>query len=756
MDSVRSLSIKITGIVQGVGFRPFVYHLAHELGLGGWVRNTSEGVEVEVEGNAEALNEFLCRLSSEPPPMAQIERVEASPQGVKDYAGFVIKPSNPSVEGYQLISPDIATCPDCLAEIFDPSDRRYRYPFTNCTNCGPRFTVLEDLPYDRSRTTMRHFKMCPQCQEEYDDPSSRRFHAQPNACPLCGPRLQLVKASGEVIPGDCLNEAAQLLREGRILAVKGLGGFLLACDATNEEVVRELRARKRRPGKPLALMVRDINEAERLCVISPEESSLLSSPQSPIVLLEMRQPCPVAPSVAPGLRYLGLMLPYTPLHHLLLHEVGLPLVMTSGNISEEPIISDNDEALKRLARIADFFLLHNRGIASRYDDSVAMVEDKGTCLLRRARGYAPHPVKLNFNSRPVLACGGQEKNAFCLSRDQFAFVSQHIGDIENPETLTHFEETVALYKRLFHLYPEVIACDKHPDYMVTHWARQQASEVIAVQHHHAHVVSCAVDNNLEPPVIGVAFDGTGLGDDGNLWGGEFMVAHYSGFQRIFHLKYLPLPGAELAIKRPYRIAIGYLYALWGDNLPATDLPPFDMAGPLEAKVIKKQLDSGLNTPLSSSAGRLFDAISALIGLRGRIEYEAQAAIDLEVLASQMEDDEDSYAFEFGADTIRVGPLLGQVVADLRGGIPKAKIALKFHNAMANLIADACSRIASSTGLDTVVLSGGCFQNRLLLRKGVRMLRERGLKPFIHHQVPCNDGGICLGQAAIANFISGGS
>lgn len=750
------LKIKVTGIVQGVGFRPFVYRLASELGLKGWVRNTSEGVEIEIEGEQGALDEFLRHLRSEPPSMAHIEHIEVSPGEVKNYKDFVIKKSSPSPDGYQLISPDIATCQDCLLEIFDPHDRRYRYPFTNCTNCGPRFTVLEDLPYDRARTTMRHFKMCPECQREYDDPLSRRFHAQPNACPACGPQLELVDSQGRAVEGDQIAEAARLLGEGKVLAVKGLGGFLLACDATNEEAVNSLRRRKKRPGKPFALMVSDITEAEKLCVVLPLEKALLLSSNSPIVLLEKKEPCPVAPSVAPGLKYLGLMLPYTPLHHLLLREAGLPLVMTSGNLSEEPIISDNDEALRRLSGIADFFLLHNREIASRYDDSVAMVEDNGHSLVRRARGYAPYPIKLAYKSKSVLACGGQEKNTFCLSRDNFAFVSQHIGDLDNFETLAHFEETISLYERLFRLHPEIIACDMHPDYLSTRWAKEQQLECFSIQHHQAHVVSCMVDNNLKPPVIGVAFDGTGYGSDGKLWGGEFMVADYSGFKRAFHLEYLPLPGGEAAIKKPYRIAIGYLYALFGEKFFSEGLPPFEMAGSLETRIVEKQVEASFNTPLTSSFGRLFDGVSALIGLRGEIEYEAQAAIDLEVLASTLEDDEDSYEFELDGDNIRVGHLLREIVDDLKRGVPRAKIAIKFHNGVARLIGEACSKIASDTGLDTVVLSGGCFQNRILLRKSLCSLRERSLKAFIHHQVPCNDGGLSLGQAAIANFLSGGS
>ena len=547
--------ITVRGVVQGVGFRPFVYRLAHEHGLKGGVRNTSGSVDIEVEGSGEAINNFLSDLKIKAPPMARIETVEVAFDSPRGYTDFKIGESLSREGQYQLVSPDIATCDECQQEIFSPTDRRFGYPFTNCTNCGPRFTIIEDIPYDRPKTTMRHFKMCPQCQQEYADPLNRRFHAQPNACPECGPKLELVDGNGDRIDcGDAIKAASQLLKKGKILAVKGLGGFHLACDATSEAVINTLRARKRRQGKPLAVMLPTLEEVEKHCFVSVEEKKLLESPQCPIVLLRWKR-SKISPAVAPNLKYLGVMLPYTPLHHLLLSETGLPLVMTSGNISEEPIARDNDEALRRLGGIADYFLVHNRDIYSRYDDSVYMVEGAPQ-VVRRARGYAPYPIFLPFKSKQVLACGAELKNTFCLTKDEHAFLSQHIGDMENEETLEHFENTIELYKKLFRLEPQVIAHDMHPDYLATRYALRLGAErglsLVPVQHHHAHIVSCLIDNKdnrVEGPVIGVAFDGTGYGSDGKIWGGEFLIADYQNFKRVGHLEYVPLPGGETAIQK---------------------------------------------------------------------------------------------------------------------------------------------------------------------------------------------------------------
>ena len=762
-NTLQLARISVRGIVQGVGFRPFVYGLATRHNLKGWVCNTSEDVRIEVEGEAGTVERFLAELKTSAPPLAHIEDITTSYHPPAGYKKFEIRPSVAQEGKYQLISPDVATCPACLTELINPDDRRYRYPFTNCTNCGPRFTIIADMPYDRPKTTMRHFQMCPRCQAEYDNPLNRRFHAQPNACPECGPRVELVDARGKAVPcPDAIAAASQLLKEGKIVAVKGLGGFLLACDATSETAVSALRERKKRPSKPFAIMVTDIVEANRHCYVSPQEEKLLTSPQSPIVLLKWREGSPVSPGVAPGLRYLGVMLPYTPLHHILLRDSDLPLVMTSGNLSEEPIARDNDEALSRLSRIADYFLVHNRDIYSRYDDSVAMVEGGTSQLVRRARSYAPYPVHLPFTARQVLGCGAEMKSTFCLTRDDHAFLSQHIGDLENAETLEHFNNTVSLYKRLFHIEPEIIAADIHPDYLSTRYAQERAGggiKLVAVQHHHAHIVSCMVDNGVEKPVIGVSFDGTGMGDDGHIWGGEFLVADYRGFTRMGHLEYLPLPGGDAAIKRPYRTATGYILSLLGEaalNDFAGRPQSAFIASKLETEIIARQIERKLNTPLTSSMGRLFDAVSALAGIRDEIDYEGQAAVELE-MAAYNEDLKDDQGYpcpiiaEGEMKIVLLADLLTAITEELTRGVSAGKISLKFHNTIARMTGEMCRRLAAETGIDRVALSGGVFQNRLLLRKTVKLLEDSGFQVFTHRQVPCNDGGISLGQAVIASF-----
>ena len=759
----RLASISVRGVVQGVGFRPFIYRLAQEYNLKGWVRNTSGNVEIEVEGDEETLHKFLRDIETKAPPMARIEQVKSAYYPPKGYARFEIQESLSQEGKYQLVSPDIATCEDCKREIFTPSDRRYRYPFTNCTNCGPRFTIIEDIPYDRPKTTMRKFKMCPQCQQEYDDPLNRRFHAQPNACPECGPSLKLVDSDGKPLSGDAIKATSDLLKAGKILALRGLGGFQLACDATNEEVVNLLRARKRRPYKPLAIMVANIDEAERHCLASSGEKELLQSPQCPIALLRWkREPSDVAQAVAPNLKYLGVMLPYTPLHHILLKETGLPMVMTSGNLSEEPIAKDNGEALRRLKGIADYFLLHNRDIYARYDDSVYMVEGVPQAI-RRARSYAPYPIFLPFKSKQVLACGAEEKNTFCLTKDEHAFISQHIGDMENEETLEHFADTIELYKKLFRIEPEIVAYDMHPEYLSTKYALKVGSErglkLVPVQHHHAHIVSCLVENKIEKPVIGVAFDGAGYGTDGTIWGGEFLVADWKNFNRVGHLENVPLPGGAVAIKKPYRMALSYLYKLFGGDFSLKGLPLSNVS-PIELDIIKQQIKRGLNSPLTSSAGRLFDAVSALTGIRQEIGYEAQAAIELEMMAPDETGKIETESYPFSivenekARIVRLSDLILAVVQDVRSQTAVPQISLKFHNTVSEMIVRMCKLIAQDTGINQVALSGGVFQNRLLLRLAVAALKKEGFNVLTHRLVPCNDGGISLGQAVIANFTSG--
>jgi hydrogenase maturation protein HypF len=758
--NVISLScISVRGVVQGVGFRPFVYQLAKRYNLRGWVCNTSEDVKIEVEGDTKEIEEFIKKLKEQAPPMSHIEDIKVTAGVPANYDRFEIRESIAEAGKYQLVSPDITTCPDCLKEIFDPTNRRYRYPFTNCTNCGPRFTIIRDIPYDRPKTTMKNFKMCPLCQREYNDPLNRRFHAQPNACPVCGPQLKLVDNQGKAVAGkDILKQTAELLKEGKIVAVKGLGGFLLACDATSEKTVNRLRQRKNRPAKPLAVMVATLDEVHRHCEANDEEIKLLTSPGSPIVLVKWKPESSITKAVAPGLKYLGVMLPYTPFHHLLLNETGLQLVMTSGNLSEEPISKDNDEAIRRLGKIADYFLIHNRDIYARYDDSVTLVEQDIPRFTRRARGYAPYPIHLPYQSRQILGCGAEEKNTFCLTRDNYAFVSQHIGDMENLETLEHYVNTIDLYKKLFRIKPEIIAYDTHPEYLPTKYAKELAEKeglkLFPVQHHHAHIASCLADNGVKGPVIGVALDGTGYGTDGNIWGGEFMVVDYKDFIRAAHLEYLPLPGGTLAIKKPYRTAIGYMLAL-GLDLDKK-LPFLKQVDESEIEIIRSQIQTKFNTPLTSSMGRLFDAVAALIGVRGIIEYEAQAAIDLEMSADDAPNETGFYPIIFeerdGIMVIKIHDILRAVVLDIKDHARQAIIAARFHNTIARLILETCQKIVDKTDIKQVALSGGVFQNRLLLRKTVPLLESASFKVYTHRQVPCNDGGISLGQVAIANYM----
>jgi hydrogenase maturation protein HypF len=746
--------IIVHGVVQGVGFRPFIYRLAKEHGLKGWVINTSSAVEIEVEGKDAEIDAFLERIRRDAPPRARIEDVRAAAGPRAGYETFAIRESR-SDAGYQLISPDIATCRDCVRELFDPHDRRYRYPFTNCTNCGPRFTIIKDIPYDRPNTTMAPFRMCPSCLKEYEDPLDRRFHAQPNAFPVCGPRVWLEDVHGTLPEGDDpLRETARLLAGGAIVALKGLGGFQLACDAADSDAVARLRARKRRPDKPFAVMMRDIEDVRRHCVADDDEVRLLCAPEAPIVLLRWRENSSMPPLLAPGNQYMGVMLPYTPIHHVLLRDFGKPLVMTSGNLSEEPIAKDNDEARRRLGSLADYFLFHDRDIHSRYDDSVYRVRDGAVEPIRRARSYAPYPVKLPFSTRPILAVGAEEKNTFCLTRDEFAFLSQHIGDLENLDTLDHFRDTIELYKRLFRIIPEVCAHDLHPDYLSTRYARQceGALPLVGVQHHHAHVASCMAEHGLAGPVIGVAFDGSGFGPDGTVWGGEFLIARYGGFERVAHLEKMPLPGGAISIRKPYRLAFAYLSAL-GGAIP--DLPSLLAIPDEERAIIEAQIARGINTPLTSSCGRLFDAVAALLDLRRTITFEGQAAIDLEMIARETGPDA-VYPFSIetadGRFQIRLGDLLRAVAADAARGRGAPEIAHRFHRTVARMIRDVVVLLSRETGIGTVVLSGGCFQNRLLLGLTLPLIAASGLRCVTHRQVPCNDGGIALGQAAIAHAI----
>jgi len=760
--------VHITGVVQGVGFRPFVYGLATRHELAGWVCNTSAGVDIEVEGAPEVLDSFVAALTAEAPPLARIETVTVDEIPVNGYAQFDIRHSQARPGAFQPISPDICICDDCLRELFDPADRRHRYPFINCTNCGPRFTIIRDIPYDRPQTTMACFELCPDCQAEYDDPLDRRFHAQPNACPVCGPQVELWipnPKSGMPNPehrGDPAIEAARaLLAAGKTVAVKGLGGFHLACDATSDGAVTRLRERKGRVDKPFAIMAYDMQTVEGLCHVNEQERALLTSRERPIVLLREREGSPISPLVAPGIKELGVMLPYTPLHYLLLAP-GLPcaaLVMTSGNYSEEPIATANGEALDRLSALADAFLLHNRDIHARCDDSVTRVSPRdGVELpLRRSRGYAPYPVHLPFEARQILAVGGELKNTFCLTRERYAFLSQHIGDMENYETLRSFEMMVEQLGRTFRVEPEIIAYDMHPAYLSTRYALAAAGEArevrrVPVQHHHAHVAACMADNGLDGSraVIGVAFDGTGYGTDGAIWGGEFLVADYAAFRRAAHLAYVPLPGGDTAIRKPYRTALAHLWAAgieWDEGMA-----PLQAAPPAERRVLARQIERGLNAVPTSSMGRLFDAVAALAGVRQVVTYEAQAAIELEMLVDEGE--QGAYAWQLTPreEGLEIGPasVMRAVLEDVRAGRPPAVVAARFHNAVAAMVAQVCGALRDETGLNEVALSGGVWQNMTLLAKTLDRLHAGGFTVYVHRLVPPNDGGLALGQAAVAN------
>ena len=758
LDSTKlRRSFVVKGVVQGVGFRPFVYGLAQKCSLQGWVKNSSAGVYLEVEGPPQAIARFTEQLPLQAPPRSRIESLKFEDLPPAGYSAFEIHESLEEEGQYQLISPDIATCAACTREIFDPKDRRRRYPFTNCTNCGPRFTIIEDIPYDRPKTTMAKFRMCPQCQKEYDDPADRRFHAQPNACPVCGPRLELCDSRGAVISTeDPLRSAIALLQEGKILAVKGLGGFLLACDARIETAVQELRRRKVRPDKPFAVMLSDLAAARLHCRVSREEERLLLSPESPIVLLSWRDDSSIMKAVAPGQKYLGVMVPYTPLHHLLMREANMPLVMTSGNLSEEPIAKDNHEALSRLAGIADGFLRHDRDIYVQYDDSVTAVVGGAPAILRRSRGYAPFPVALPFSLKPILACGAELKNTFCLTRDRYAFVSQHIGDMENLETFTHFQHTLDLYRKLFRIQPEIVAYDLHPEYLATKFALQlPIDKKIGIQHHHAHMASCMAENGEEGPVIGLSFDGLGYGPDGTLWGGECLVGDFGSYRRASYFEPVPMPGGAAAIRHPWRMALSYVHHFLGKEGLIPYLPFLRPLEDEKVRIVLKQIDQRINSPLTSSCGRLFDAVSSLLGLVSSISYEGQAAVALEMIADEQE--QRSYDFlseEKGeAQVIRFQPLFARILRDLQQGEAKSAISAKFHNTLVKIGVDVCRRIHRQGGPKKAALSGGVFQNRFLLERMKAALENAGFEVLIHRQVPCNDGGLSLGQAVIAHFVS---
>ncbi len=788
----------MTGTVQGVGFRPFVYSLAARLGLSGFVGNDSEGVFAEIEGPAAAVGEFLVAVERDAPPLARIDRVVSASMQPYGTAGFTIAPSAPGAQRTALVAADSAMCADCLAELLDPADRRHQYAFINCTNCGPRFTIVTDVPYDRPNTTMAPFAMCGPCAAEYHDPANRRFHAQPVCCPACGPRLSLRSAAGNPGVRDPLAAAAALLRDGQVLAVKGIGGYHLAVDARSEAAAAALRARKHREDKPFAVMAAGLAAAGELAEVNEAAAALLASPRRPIVLLP-RRPGTVAAAVAPGNRALGVMLPYTPLHHLLLEAVGGPIVLTSGNLSDEPIAYRDEDAFERLAAIADAFLTHDRAIHIRTDDSVVRawggvagselaergvagselaergvagseLAERGVAgsglagrgvagsepavrgremLIRRSRGYVPEPVTVRYRfRRPVLACGAELKNTFCLASADRAFLSHHIGDLENAATLRSFTEGIEHFGRLFGIEPEVVAYDLHPEYLSTKYALDLDLDSCGVQHHHAHIASCLADNGHDGPVIGVAFDGTGYGTDGTLWGGEFLVADLASFERAGHLEPVPMPGGAAAIRQPWRMAAAYLRAAFPDGPPSG----LDVVKRNERNwtVITSMAGRGVNAPLSSSAGRLFDAAAALLSVRDTINYEGQAAVELEQLADPGETGSYRAAISEGEPfRIEGASLVRAVTGELAEGAPAPVIAARFHNGIAALIEEGCVLARERHGLDTVALSGGVFQNLLVAERAAARLEARGFRVLLHSRVPCNDGGISLGQAVVA-------
>ena len=753
---MRSLRIQVSGIVQGVGFRPFVYRIANDYGISGRVSNNTQGVDILASGDGDSLFLFLKALKDEAPAAALVERVNVTSADEIATGPFEIAPSDAEGSKQVLISPDLATCDDCVRELFDAADRRHRYPFINCTNCGPRFTIIRDTPYDRPLTSMSPFEMCAECAAEYADPSDRRFHAQPNACPVCGPRAWLVDRKGARIPGEAASEAARLLSEGGIVAIKGLGGFHLACDATDDEAVARLRERKRRYGKPLAVMVSDVGEARAICQVSEEEERLLASPRRPIVLLEELEGSALSREVAGGLDRQGVFLPYTPLHHLVLAGAGRPLVMTSGNISNEPIAIENDEAMKRLGDIADHFLLHDRDILVRYDDSVSRVFQGAEYPVRRARGYAPYPIRITPPAGvQVLALGAELKNTFCLLRGEQAFMGQHIGDMESEGEVEHFEEALAAVLRLFSLEPEVVAHDLHPDYLTTQMAPEFGLPMVGVQHHHAHIVSCLADNAASGEVIGVAWDGTGYGTDGTVWGGEFLVCDETSFRRAAHLYRYPMPGADACIYRLYRMVYGVMSELFEDEETAMERlrARFDIDD-AEAASLVFQVKNKVNTPITSSAGRLFDVAAALAGLRGEASYDGQAACELEAVAR---DTREYYNFILDRSAepwvVDTRPVFREMLIDIDSGKAPAEVAGKFHATMALAIIETCEAIADATGLGRVALSGGVFQNEMLATWAVDGLTSSGLAVMVHGRVPCNDGGVSLGQAVVAARLS---
>ncbi len=752
MANIRRRLI-INGIVQGVGFRPFIYALARDIGLTGTVYNASEGVVAELEGSPLQQQEFTQRLEGEAPPLSTIISVESSDIPVQNDSEFTIIASHDKSTVSTLISPDVALCEDCRQELLNPDDRRYRYPFINCTNCGPRYTIIEDIPYDRPYTSMKNFPLCPACKAEYEDPGDRRFHAQPNACPDCGPTVWLVDKSGDrVTLDDPVRETISLLSQGNILAVKGLGGFHLAVDARNESAISRLRETKGRDEKPFAVMVRDLKTAQKLVHLTQLETETLVSIQAPIVLATTRGNSNLPPNIAPGNDRLGIMLPYTPLHHLLFAGNLDVLVMTSANFTEEPICIDNAEAEERLSKMADYYLMHNRDIYLRSDDSVVMEMAGKMRPIRRSRGHAPRPLFLKQKGPSILAVGGELKNIIALSKDEKVFLSQHIGDLENLEAYEFFKMTIEHLQRIFEIEPELIVHDLHPEYLSTKWAKEQSLPLLGVQHHHAHLAACIAEHNLSGPVIGIIMDGTGYGTDGTIWGGEFLVGDASGFERKAWFEPMPLPGGSAAIKAPWRTGLSYLYHAFGSEMPELA----SLADKSTAPILQ-MIDHDLNSPLTSSCGRLFDAVAALSGGRGEIRYEAQAAIEfMQAARNQLGTDYSMFDLSNhdGEQIISINHIMHELVRRIESEKSLANISQWFHHSLVKTFASITLNLRKESGIKQVILSGGVFQNRLLFEGLLAELKRVGLTVFTHEQVPTNDGGIALGQVIMGQkFLS---
>jgi hydrogenase maturation protein HypF len=777
MTQPAAYRILINGIVQGVGFRPFIYRIALENSLSGWVKNTSFGVEIEVAGSQANLERFITSIKHDAPPLSRIDSLQQESIDMGEYDRFQIHQSQVVAGGFQPISPDVSICDDCIEELFNPDDFRYRYPFINCTNCGPRFTIIKDIPYDRPLTTMAGFDLCPTCRNEYQDPLDRRFHAQPVACPECGPRIWLELPPGsnlkQGLSGDpALLETQRLLSEGYIIGIKGLGGFHLACDGENPEAIQRLRERKSRPAKPLAVMMPTLEAVRKYCRVSTAEENLLSSPQRPILLLQRNPDSTLPLEIAPGQEQIGVMLPYTPLHYLLFSgsdkypsSLYTVLVMTSANFSGNPILTENQDVIRLLSTIADAYLLHNREIHIHCDDSVARVfpvqidPSENISAIRRSRGYAPQPIDSPFTGKSVLGTGAELKNTFCMTKNSYAFLSQHIGDLKNYETLTSFQESIVHFENMFRVAPELIIHDLHPDYLSTRYALERSEvqniPLYPVQHHHAHIASCLADNNYQndEPVIGLAFDGVGYGDDGAIWGGEFLIADYSEYTRVGHLDYFPLPGGDQAIREPWRTALSLLHHYdipWDSSFhPVQHLNGLSelLPGIHSVEVLKNQLTTGTNAPLTSSLGRLFDGVASMLGICHQISYEGQAAIEFEALAR--EDESGAYPFEINDELIfNPGIMIRSILKDQGDGVQLPIISARFHNTLAEMVLEIALLVRQSKQLGTVALSGGVWQNMTLLKRSVLKLRSAGFQVLLHQQVPPNDGGLSLGQAVI--------